>query len=169
MDVLCGGAPWGRAEITELGGTVRFRISGPLRTDAVYRIWGRAEGREPLLLGVPEPHEDRLVLERTRSRSELALFGYGSILPEQYVLSVHEPEWNAPGRTGDELLDEIIRTHRLYCERTGEMVRIRCRFDKDTEFPLAFVFCLCRIENGEAVLEWTQKQTEPQCTVRSEK
>ena len=65
-------------------------------------------------------------------------------------------------RTGDECIDHAVRAHHLPVEREGELLRIRCAFDKNTEFPLAVAFCLCRVKAGEAVLEWTKKQIEPQ-------
>lgn len=161
-EVRRNGRAWGTAEVTEHGTAVRFCISGPLCRDAVYRVWGRSADREPILLGVAEPDGDRLVLDRTRTRSELALFGYRDALPEEYILSVREPEWSISERTGDECIDHAVRAHHLPVEREGELLRIRCAFDKNIEFPLAVAFCLCRVKAGEAVLEWTKKQIEPQ-------
>ncbi|MGN1031622.1 MAG: hypothetical protein ACI4PQ_08470 [Butyricicoccaceae bacterium] len=161
-EVRQNGERWGTADVTQQNGLVRFHISGPLRTDAVYRVWGRSAGREPLLLGVAEPQGDRLVLDRARSCSELSLFGYRDVLPEEYVLAVREPVWTLPEYTGDELIDHAIDIHHLSVEQEGDIVRIRCPFRRDAEFPLAFAFCLCRVVNGEAVLEWTKQQIEPE-------
>lgn len=153
IEVRKDGMPWGTADITKQGDRVQFYITGPLYTDAVYRVWGRSKEREPILLGVAEPNGQKLVLDRTRTRHELSLFGYCDV-PEEYILSVHEPEWNCFTDTGEELLDAAIQKYHLPVKQDGEIYRITCPFEKNVEFPLAFACCLCSVSQNTAFLNW---------------
>ena len=60
-------------------------------------------------------------------------------------------------QTGDAVLDALLSDGAVRAERQGTGVRLRCTFAPDRPFALAPAFVLCRVEGGEAVLDWTKK------------
>ena len=125
---------WGTVEIQERAREVCFSVQGAL-TPSVWRVWGIRDGKEPLLIGVPEPSGGQMVLRRTISKSYLARCGYWPILPERYA-------------AGERFADAGVRC-------------LTCRFDPNRPFDLAYAFSVCTVKNGTATLMLDKKTGRP--------
>lgn len=134
----------------------------------LLRCWGETSGA-PLLVGLPAPEGGRLRLRRHLSRETLKGAGCASQPPSLFYLA-GQPRQAAPSsppgaevepdaalQTGDAVLDTLLREGTVHAERLGEGVRLRCTFASDQPFALAPAFVLCRVEGGQAVLDWTKK------------
>lgn len=131
---------WGAVEIQERAREVCFSVQGAL-TPSVWRVWGIRDGKEPLLIGVPEPSGGKMVLRRTISKSYLARCGYWPILPERYAAGERFADADGQERTG------------VRC--------LTCRFDPNRPFDLAYAFSVCTVKNGTATLMLDKKTGRP--------
>lgn len=152
MRVQAQDGEWGSIRIEPEGQTVRFCAEGRA-VDAVWRIWGMSEGREPLLIGVPEPNGDHMVLERTLPQTFLARCGYWPELPQRYGIGPSPEEVCAPKPS------ETRREHSaIQQKRVGKYMVLRCAFRPDRPFALAYLFCFCRI-HGTTAEVWMETKT----------
>ena len=140
---------WGTVEIQERAREVCFSVQGAL-TPSVWRVWGIRDGKEPLLIGVPEPSGGKMVLRRTISKSYLARCGYWPILPERYAAG--ERFADADGRTASSAVTERER---------ADVRCLTCRFDPNRPFDLAYAFSVCTVKNGTATLMLDKKTGRP--------
>ena len=131
---------WGTVEIQERAREVCFSVQGAL-TPSVWRVWGIRDGKEPLLIGVPEPSDGQMVLRRTISKSYLARCGYWPSLPERYAAGPRFADADGPPPTG------------VRC--------LTCRFDPGRPFDLAYAFSVCTVKNGTATLMLDKKTGRP--------
>ena len=131
---------WGAVEIQERAREVCFSVQGAL-TPSVWRVWGIRDGKEPLLIGVPEPSDGQMVLRRTISKSYLARCGYWPSLPERYAAGERFADADGQERTG------------VRC--------LTCRFDPNRPFDLAYAFSVCTVKNGTATLILDKKTGRP--------
>ena len=131
---------WGTVEIQERAREVCFSVQGAL-TPSVWRVWGIRDGKEPLLIGVPEPSGGKMVLRRTISKSYLARCGYWPSLPERYAAGERFADADGQERTG------------VRC--------LTCRFDPGRPFDLAYAFSVCTVKNGTATLMLDKKTGRP--------
>jgi hypothetical protein len=138
VNVWAGKTRWGTVETAEEEQDVRFTVQGE-RIPAVWRVWGIRKGKQPLLIGIPEPEGDCMVLRRRLSKTFLQRCGYWPALPEQYVAGeVFEP-----------------------VENERETQRLTCRFDPRKEFPFAYAFAVCTVKDGVAELLVDKKTGRP--------
>lgn len=138
---------WGTVEISERAREVCFSVQGA-KTPSVWRVWGIRDGKEPLLIGVPEPSGGQMVLRRTISKSYLARCGYWPVMPERYV---------AGERFGDA---DGLRDPSSAAERAGVRC-LTCRFDPKMPFDLAYAFSVCTVKDGTAMLMLDKKTGRP--------
>ncbi len=146
------GHKWGNIQTAREEQTVMFSAEGELR-DTVWRIWGISEGKQPLLIGVPEPQGERMILKRSLSQCYLERCGYWPNLPERYVIG-ESPEiaFADFSRKKEDGSPELW-------ERTYEGYRIlQCFFVANRPFPLAYVFSFCRI-HGQIAEVWIDTKT----------
>ena len=149
MIIRAGGADWGTVEISERRQEVCFSVSGG-KTPSVWRVWGIRDGKEPLLIGVPEPTGDRMAIRRTISKSYMARCGYWPTLPERYVAG--ERFFDADGAPDRSSVTERER---------GGVRRLTCRFDPRRPFDLAYAFSVCTVKDGTAQLLLDKKTGRP--------
>lgn len=153
MDIRAGGRHWGTVETTETAQEVVFQVCGA-HTSEVWRVWGVRDGKQPLLIGIPEPESGGMVLRRRLSKAFLQRCGYWPTLPEQYIAGVRfEPP------DSDETTEET----------QGECRRLTCRFSPKEEFPLAYAFSVCTVKDGIAELRLDKKTGRPVLGKRPEK
>nr|WP_297173985.1 hypothetical protein [uncultured Agathobaculum sp.] len=130
-------------------------------------------GAHTLRIGLPEPVDGRLWLERHLSRETLRVAGYLKTPPEHFYLAVYPEEKGVllPGepsenrrlnpaldgpQTGDAVLDALLANSEVQAEAAGDTIVLRCCFSPDKPFALAPAFVLCTVESGYAVLRWTK-------------
>lgn len=156
MDIQAEGRHWGTIETTETAQEVLFEVHGA-RIHTVWRVWGIKEGKEPLLIGIPEPGAEGMVLRRSLSKTFLQRCGYWPALPEQYVAGVQFENPNDLGRKQDSSSD----ISGIAEETQGELRRLTCRFAPQEEFPLAYAFAVCTVKDGNAELILDKKTGRP--------
>ena len=154
MIVTAKGRQWGELTTEIRKNEVVFCVHGPV-IPQVWRVWGGSEGKEPILIGVPEPDGEQMVLRRGLSKLFLKNCGYWPELPQWYVAGERYSRETTAAQ-GQEIpkADEggII-------QRQCGAYRCRsCRFDPQQEFPLAYAFSVCTIREGRAEL-WTDEKT----------
>lgn len=152
MRVQAQDGEWGNIRIEPEGQTVRFCAEGRA-VDAVWRIWGISEGKEPLLIGVPEPNGDQMVLERTMPQTFLARCGYWPELPQRYGIGASPEEVFSRKTEGKRTEYPEVQT-----EQVGKYTVLRCPFQPDRPFALAYLFCFCRIHSTTAEV-WMETKT----------
>lgn len=154
----------------------------PTGAPMLLRCYGDTGG-QALLVGLLAPEDGRLRLRRRLTRETLKAAGCTDGPPKAFYLAerpmeagrLHEPLLRAepekkeplpqaadtsdekPLQTGDAVLDALLSDGAVRAERQGTGVRLRCTFAPDRPFALAPAFVLCRVEGGEAVLDWTKK------------
>ena len=147
------------------GIAVQLDCTIPCEPLVLLRCYAETDG-ELFLVGLPEPQNGRLRLRRHLSRETLREAGLEGRTPTRFYLAEHpqtpcEPEKPPPDesvpKTGDEVLDALLVQGGVHAERTENGVRLTCVFDRMQPFALAPAFVLCRVENGTAILDWTQK------------
>lgn len=154
----------------------------PTGAPLLLRCYGDTGG-QALLVGLLAPEDGRLRLRRRLTRETLKAAGCTDGPPKAFYLAerpmeagrLYEPSLRAepekkeplpqaadtsdarPLQTGDAVLDALLSDGAVRAERQGTGVRLRCTFAPDRPFALAPAFVLCRVEGGEAVLDWTKK------------
>ena len=178
-EVFYAGEPVGTLTWTPdaYGVQVRLDCICPDSGDSLLRCYA-GTGERAMRIGLPEPQNGRLRLERRLTREMLREAGYADMPPARFYLAV-QPEADAPeqdstqqagesdGRTiqrpkpvlqtGDEVLDALISDGEVEAGRDGDALVLQCAFAPDQPFALAPAFVLCTVENGRAVLRWTKK------------
>lgn len=170
------------------GVQVKLDCACPADGPALLRCYGETGGG-PLLVGLPEPINGRLRLERHLSRETLKTAGCAQTPPKRFYLSDsprqdrppspirHSEEERpesiknaapSPIRTGDEVLDNLLSSGMVQIEIDGSELVLRCPFDPALPFALAPAFVLCTVEKGSAVLRWTKKDTANKAVSSSE-
>ncbi len=148
------------------GVQVELDCTIPCEPLVLLRCYAETDGA-PFLVGLPEPLHGRLRLRRHLSRETLREAGLEGRAPARFYLAERPeapraPEKPPPGetpqlRTGDAVLDALLAQGGVRAERTETGVRLTCAFGGAQPFALAPAFVLCRVENGAAILDWTQK------------
>ena len=159
-------------------GGVRAVLDCELCSACILRVYAETEGAAPLYVGLPEPQGGRLRLARRLSAETLRQAGWTGKEPLRVYLAERqeqtprvEPEKRAPRteppcieppRTGDAVLDALIKAGAVSAVRTENGVCLSCPFSPHEPFALAPAFVLCRAEQGRAVLDWkTEGAAEP--------
>ncbi len=137
----------------------------PCDPRVLLRCYGETDG-EDLLIGLPEPKDGKLQLQRHLSKETLKAAGCLEKPPIGFYLSeragrVYKEKQLKPSavklKTGDAVLDALIDSSTVEVQRDGEVICLRCSFAPDAPFVLAPAFVLCTVEEGKAVLHWTKK------------
>lgn len=152
MRVQAADGEWGSIQTEPCGQNVRFYAEGK-KTDKVWRIWGILDEKEPLLIGVPEPENEHMVLRRTLSQEFLSRCGYWPSLPERYVIG-ESPELAFPFAERKQTKQSAA----IQTETRGDYQILRCSFAPDRPFLLAYLFCFCRIHGATAEV-WIETKT----------
>lgn len=156
---------------------VRLDCACPDSGDSLLRCYA-GTGKQAMRIGLPEPQNGRLRLERRLTRETLRAAGYADTPPTRFYLAV-QPEADAQGQdsaqqagesdgrtiqrsepalqTGDEVLDALLSDGEVQTGRDGDTLVLQCAFAPDRPFALAPAFVLCTVENGRAMLRWTKK------------
>lgn len=150
---------------------------------ALLRCYGQTADGGALLIGLPEPRQGRLRLERRLSRETLKAAGCEHTMPQEFYLAL-QPEDRAPAppqkqedppeplqaaqqpehaleTTGEPLLDALIRQGEVQCEMQEGDAVVSCPFAHDQPFALAPAFVLCSVEAGRAALRWSRTKKIP--------
>lgn len=156
--VLWRGEKIGEVTITEMPHAVAFSVNCACMSEELLRCYAETE-QGPLLIGVVEPLDHRLVCHRKLSKQ--SLHGYSAGIPRQYYLSSdghieracakksdlplppsnHQPRlW-----TGETLLDRMIAGGMVTVQETPAGLQLSCPFEAGMQFPLACVATACRI------------------------
>ena len=148
------------------GVTVELDCTIPCEPLVLLRCYAETDGA-PFLVGLPEPLHGRLRLRRHLSRETLREAGLDGRTPARFYLAERPeaprtlekpPSGETPQpRMGDAVLDALLAQGSVRAERTETGVRLTCAFGGAQPFALAPAFVLCRVENGAAILDWTQK------------
>lgn len=154
----------------------------PTGAPMLLRCYGDTGG-QALLVGLLAPEDGRLRLRRRLTRETLKAAGCTDGPPKAFYLAERPMKAGQPNeaplqaepgkketlpqtenksdvkplRTGDAILDALLSDGAVRAERQDKGVRLRCTFAPDRPFALAPAFVLCRVEGGEAVLDWTKK------------
>ena len=148
----------------ETGG-VHVALDCEICAPHILRVYAETEGAAPLYVGLPEPQGGRLRLERRLSAETLRQAGWTGREPQRVYLA-EKPETTPhaasekralrtePPLTGDAVLDALIKEGAVCAERMENALRLSCPFSPQEPFALAPAFVLCRVEQGEAVLDW---------------
>lgn len=161
MDIIHGNDVWGTMQITEHANAVSFSGTGSTEKigyGEILRVWGMRDGKAPLLIGVAEPNGTKLCIERTMSKQYLKNLGYYPALPEHYLADSKPPQTKSQQQTQ---LNKLLQQGNITAQEQENTVKLSCPFDAQTEFPLAFAFCLCHVENKTAYLLWDKKTDRP--------
>lgn len=160
MEISRDGRHWGEIQICEEETQVRFHASGMLpQYGEILRVWGMRKGAQPLLIGVAEPADDMLQVERTMSKQYLESLGYWPQLPEWYAAGIQPPTEEPV--VHEPYIRALCRNAAVTCSRTEEKAVFTCRFAKDQEFPFAFAFSCCTVKDARAQLVWDEKRDCP--------
>ncbi|MGN1014791.1 MAG: hypothetical protein ACI4PM_05485 [Butyricicoccus sp.] len=149
MVVTADGREWGELTTEIRTNEVAFWVHGPI-VPRIWRVWGCSEGKEPILIGVPEPDGKEMMLHRSLSKQFLKNCGYWPNLPQWYVAGEQYLHGAAPDRKASH--DGITQ------RRWGEYLCLSCPFDPQHEFPLAYAFTVCTVREGRAEF-WTNEKT----------
>ncbi len=133
MQIQRNGKPWGSISAEEQSGGWLLCAECP-QTDRVLRIWGISDGKEPLLIGIPEPQGTCLRLTKQLSRAYLRNFGYDAP-PQRYLA----------GESMEQAFGQETASSDAYVRRT-------CIFSPDQPFAFAHCFAVCHIEGTTAVM-----------------
>lgn len=158
MRICRNGEDWGEITVNEQGQNVQFHAVGQLpKYGEILRVWGLRKDAQPLLIGVAEPHENNLVIDRKMSKQYLSSLGYWPQLPETYAVGVHSPEIQQMS-IQDPLIIQAKQNEQVQVYREQGRYILSCPFDKNTAFPLAFISCFCTVKDGRAQLIWDTKK-----------
>lgn len=154
------------------GAAVKLDCDMPCEPLRLLRCYGETDGA-PLLIGLPEPQNGRLVLARRLSRETLKEAGCLNAAPHSFFLSDGRPEKaektqvlpldkrqkTAEGiRTGDTVLDGLLEESGISVIKAGEeTLELCCPFAPDKPFLLAPAFVLCTVQENKALLRWRKK------------
>ncbi len=152
MRVQAAGGEWGSIQTEVCGTQIEFCAEGKA-VDEVWRIWGISEGKEPLLIGVPEPSGESMVLRRRLSQAFLSCCGYWPTLPERYAIGASPEVVFVLGEAAQ--AEERFGIHE---ERVGAYRVLRCPFMAKRPFLLAYLFSFCRI-HGDAAEVWIEMKS----------
>lgn len=156
MHICRGSDNWGEMTVQQDQQQVHFHASGAMPGyGEILRVWGMRDGAQPLLIGVAEPGENGLVVDRTMTRQYLSSLGYWPQLPEKYAAGVREPEL---GEQEDKLIAQAKKDENVHVSHEEGRDVLSCIFDKNTAFPFAFVCCYCTVKDGRAQLIWDTKK-----------
>ena len=135
-EVFYAGEPVGTLSWTPdaYGVQVRLDCACPDSGDGLLRCYAGI-GDRAMRIGLPEPQNGRLRLERRRTIQQ----------PEPVL------------QTGDEVLDALLSGGGVQAGRDGDALILQCAFAPDQPFALAPAFVLCTVENGRAMLRWRKK------------
>ncbi len=147
----------GTVIVTEQGSQVYFEVTCSLLTTAVLRCYGLRAPAPPLLIGIPEPQQNKLYFRKKLSKQSI-----GGILPTVYVLLdasqeipttivpiAEEPPSACAFHTGDALLDRLLLDSSLQVRQQDTHLHISCPFDTQKPLPLSPVAVLCQLEQIE--------------------
>ena len=178
-EVFYAGEPVGTLSWTPdaYGVQVRLDCACPDSGDGLLRCYAGI-GDRAMRIGLPEPQNGRLRLERRLTRETLRAAGYADTPPVQFYLAV-QPEAVVPEQdsarqagesdertiqqpepvlqTGDAVLDALLSGGGVQAGRDGDALILQCAFAPDQPFALAPAFVLCTVENGRAMLRWRKK------------
>lgn len=142
-----------------------FQAESAVHTSAVLRLYGLTQAGAPLRIGVLEPENGVLRLNRRLTRETLRAAGVEQP-PEQYYLEDGQPgcrpasaavatEPRAPAGqghhgalSGDPLLSRALRAGAASLVREGDMCVIRAPFAPGRAHPLHFALTACVIEQA---------------------
>lgn len=153
----------GTVEVTEEPRGYTFLVDCVGGTLDIVRCYGKTE-REPLLLGVLEPQEGRLRCKRTITRQSLA--AHGGSVPQTYYLyggpadmpastaASIEPQKQKPVEaahvwTLDPAIDAALQSGGAVAEEMVYGLRLKCVFDPQKPFALAFAAGICHLEQKD--------------------
>ncbi len=154
------------------GVQITLDCANPSEPSRLLRCYGQTDG-SPLLIGLPEPKENRLRLTRHLSRETLKAAGCLHRMPDFFYLSengavpVQEGKQAAGAAdhksltgehtTGDAVLDRLLIEGDVSCKWEDMCLELRCIFRPDKPFALAPAFALCSVQQGDAVLRWEKE------------
>ncbi len=156
--VLWRGEKIGEVTVREMPHAVAFSVDCACVSEELLRCYAETE-QGPLLIGVVEPLERRLICHKTLSKQSLHDRGTG--IPQQYYLSSGGHTERAPADTsavslsqgkrtpqlwtGEPLLDRLIEDHVITVRETPAGLQLSCPFAAGKQFPLACVAVACHI------------------------
>lgn len=132
MIITVGQKQWGTIEMQKQSTSAVFTAQCE-QTDRVMRVWGISDGREPLLIGIPEPDGGCMRLKKRISAELLKNCGYWDEPPESYIA----------GETIEQAMG---------CDTEQRYAVKKCRFCPTESFEFADRFCFCRIRGETAEL-----------------
>ena len=161
LKIMQGETEWGTMTLSENTSSIRFSgqsVSFPAY-GVILRVWGISAGKAPLLIGVAEPADSHLAINRTMSKQYLTDLGYYPNLPESYYAGAEPPQIYQESKS--RTLEALLCSERIQAEETQSYVLLQCPFDQTEEFALAFAFCMCTLRDGCAILVWEKETDRP--------
>lgn len=153
MKITARGQEWGTLTATEDSQTVLFCAEGKLVHNAVWRVWGWSEGKEPLLIGVPEPYGEYMQLKRRLTKAFLKNCGYWPKLPEKYMAGESFYPYRQNQAAADSWMREGVQE-----SSTEEYRCLSWPYAPDRPFLYSELFALCSVSGKTASL-WLDKKT----------
>lgn len=162
--VYHGGIPVGTVTTQNNNYKIEFQVCCSLTTTEILRCFGIQKDKKLVRIGVLEPTQEGLTLNRSLSLQEI-----GQDIPQEYILAADEAQAaqvvqiqpdipqaasppipsSPPIFTGDVLLDVVVENGSVEAQQQGKQVRLSCPFASQQPFALAFAAVQCQIEKKE--------------------
>lgn len=165
--VYHGGIPVGTVTTQKNNHKIEFQVCCSLTTTEILRCFGIQRDQKLVRIGVLEPTQEGLTLNRSLSLQEI-----GQDIPQEYILAADETQAaqivrtehvqpdipqaasppilpSPPIFTGDVLLDAVVENGSVKAQQQGKQVCLSCPFTSQQPFALAFAAVQCQIEKKE--------------------